>query len=92
MTTVTIITGRNGSGRSLIGRALSLSMTNSLLITGKGTCLMLNGYEYIEELPDQQIKDVILVMGSEHLEEWTAPFIEKYGRPLFHIHAQRIAT
>jgi len=87
MTTVTVITGNEGSGRSLVGECLAAHIRTS---RNKNT-YALNSQTRLKPMnfhPDR-LDDLFLISGSDKVEPWMHKWFERFGMPLFTIHITR---
>jgi len=88
MTTVTVITGDENSGRSLVGECLAAHIRTS---RNKNT-YALNSQTRLKPMNfnPESLDDLFLVSGSDKIEPWMDKWFERFGWPLFVIHIKRL--
>jgi hypothetical protein len=86
MTTVTIVTGEDRSGRRLVGAALAAYLRSA---RDKHAYAVTPGSKVKPDNFSNKLDDLILVSSGNQLEEWMQVWIEQYGAPLFTIHIKR---
>jgi len=85
MTTVTIIAGNEGSGRTLIGAAIA----NYIRISYDKKTLAISSSTRLHPKSLHDLDDLILISKSEGLEPWMDAWIREFGDPLFIITTTR---